>query len=83
LNIGRPLSESLLLVSSAPVRRLVNEIVTGQRFPDVCVETAKRFRRGKELFRPDAAGETIHGDASGASIAGGSVALMNSFMTVS
>jgi len=32
------------------VRRLVDEIVTGQRFRDVCAGAAKRFRRGNELF---------------------------------
>jgi hypothetical protein len=46
LNIATPLSDFFALI-----RRVVNGISTGQRFQDVCAKAAKRFRRGKELFR--------------------------------
>src|SRR5512141_2652869 len=36
---------------SAPLRRSVRATSTGRRFQNVCVETAKWFRHGKEIFR--------------------------------
>src|ERR1019366_3238568 len=47
LNIGGPLFER----PRAPVRRVVDRITSGQRFPVVCVKTPKWFRWGRELFR--------------------------------
>src|ERR1700681_3832689 len=51
LNICRP-----LFLRLAPVRRVVGQMIRGQRFQDVCVVRANWFRRRNELFRRDVAG---------------------------
>jgi hypothetical protein len=32
------------------VRRLIRSSTIGQKFPELCFDLAKRFRRGKDLF---------------------------------